>query len=70
MLAIADARWAEGKASAILAIFAARGIEVSGTARAQFESCKDVVTLDRWIAQAVSAASADELTSPTHTRRS
>jgi len=51
VLAIADARWAEGKAegkaSAIFAIFAARGVEVSAAARARFESCREVVTLDR-----------------------
>ena len=78
VLAIAEARWAEGKAegnaegkaAAILAIFAARGIDVSATVRSHIEACKDVVTLDRWIAQAISAASAEELMSPTSISRS
>ncbi len=73
VFAIANARWEdgkikgkiEGKVSAILAIFAARGIEVSEALRADFEACTDVVILDQWIAQAVSAVSADELVRPT-----
>lgn len=52
---------AEGKASAILAIFAARGIKLSAALQARIEACNDIPTLDRWIAQAVSAASAEEL---------
>ena len=54
----------EGKTSAILAIFAARGIEVSEAARADIEACKDVLILDQWIARAISVASADELVRP------
>lgn len=45
-----------GKAAAILAFLAARGISVSGEARARIEACKEVATLDRWIARAATAA--------------
>ena len=80
VLAIADARWAEGKAegkaegetagftkgkvSAILAILAARNIPMSPAARAHIEACHDPVILDQWIARATSSASADEIVAP------
>lgn len=55
---------ASGKASAILAIFAARGIELSAALRARIEACNDIPTLDRWIAQAVTASSAEDFFRP------
>jgi predicted transposase/invertase (TIGR01784 family) len=50
-----------GKAAAILAFLAARGITVSAEARARIEGCKAAATLDRWIARAATAASAEEV---------
>ena len=69
---IAAARWAEGKIegemagriAAILAMLAARGIAVNAEVRARIETCKDVVTLDRWIARAATAGSAEEVLAP------
>jgi hypothetical protein len=57
---------AESKIAAILAVLAARGIAVTGQARARIEACKDLVTLDRWVARAATAASAEDVfASPT-----
>jgi predicted transposase/invertase (TIGR01784 family) len=70
---LAEAKWAEGKAegkaegetgakaAAILAFLAARGIPVSAEVRSDIEACKEVVTLDRWIVRAATAASAEEV---------
>jgi hypothetical protein len=62
---LAEAKWAEGEASgksaAILAFLAARGISVSDETRAHIEACVDAPTLDRWIARAATAASAEEV---------
>ncbi len=66
---LAEAKWAEGKAegetgakaAAVLAVLAARGISVRAEVRAVIEACKDVVTLDRWIVRAATAASAEEV---------
>lgn len=52
---------ARGKAQAVLAVLAARGLSVSSEARARIEACKDEATLDRWIARAATAATADEV---------
>jgi len=52
---------AEGRASALLAIFDARGFRVSRALRKRVTSCTDVATLDRWIARAATADSADEV---------
>jgi predicted transposase/invertase (TIGR01784 family) len=52
---------AKGKAAAIFAILAARGLSVTAEARTRIEECKDEVMLDRWIAQAMTAASSDEM---------
>ncbi|HSN96981.1 MAG TPA: hypothetical protein VLS89_01745 [Candidatus Nanopelagicales bacterium] len=52
---------ARGKAEAILAIFKARGITVSDAAHARILECKDVATLEQWLARAVTAGSADEV---------
>lgn len=51
----------EGKASAILTIFAARGIPVSDTVRERIAACLDAAVLERWISLAVTVTSADEL---------
>jgi hypothetical protein len=62
------ARYAEGKAEgkieALLNIFTVRGIAVSEHARARIRACKDVGTLDRWIAGAITAASAQDVLDP------
>jgi hypothetical protein len=74
---LAAAKWAEGKAEgfaegktvgvaagqarAILALLAARGISVSDRTRARIEACQDTPTLDRWIARAATATSAEEI---------
>lgn len=79
--ALADASWAEGKAigdaegeakgiakgiaAAILAVLEARGLAVPVEARARIEACKDLTTLDRWIARAANAASVEEVFAPT-----
>ncbi|MEI8257444.1 MAG: Rpn family recombination-promoting nuclease/putative transposase [Deltaproteobacteria bacterium] len=50
-----------GRIAAIVAVLAARGVVVSAPARASIEGCTDAATLDRWIARAAIAASADEV---------
>ena len=70
---LAEAKWAEGnaegetgaKVAAILSVLAARGIPVGARARSAIEACKEVVTLDRWIVRAATAASAEEVVAPT-----
>ena len=71
---LAEMKWAQGRAegeatgkiAAILAVLAARGIPLTGQARARIETCRDRVTLDRWIARAATAASVEDVfTSPT-----
>lgn len=65
VLAIAGEREAigifKGKRAAILAVLAARGIEVSSEVRARIEACQDEAMLDRWIANAARASSAEEV---------
>ena len=66
---LAEARWLEGEAAgsvkakmdAVFAVLAARGISVGSEIRAHIEACNDTPTLDRWIARAVTAVSADEI---------
>ncbi len=66
---LAEAKRAEGRvegeivalARAILALLAARGLDVSSEARAHIEACKDVSTLDRWIVSAARASSVEEV---------
>jgi predicted transposase/invertase (TIGR01784 family) len=53
--------FAKGKAAAVLAVLAARGIPVSDEIRAHIEACRDAPNLDRWIAGATTAASAEEV---------
>jgi predicted transposase/invertase (TIGR01784 family) len=50
-----------GRIAALLAVLMARGLSVSAEARARIEACKDVITLDRWIARAVTAASIEDV---------
>jgi predicted transposase/invertase (TIGR01784 family) len=52
---------AKGKANAILAVLSARSIAVSAEARARIEACKDLSTLDRWIARAAVVAAAEDI---------
>lgn len=52
---------AEGEANALLAVLAARGIEVPDDARARITSCTDVDQLSTWIGNAVSANSIEEV---------
>jgi hypothetical protein len=54
----------EGKIEAVLAILAARGVSVSAEVRAQIEACSEPATLDRWVARAVTAASAEDVIEP------
>jgi hypothetical protein len=42
-------------------VLAARGIPVAGQVRARIEACQDLVTLDRWIARAATAASVEDV---------
>jgi hypothetical protein len=48
---------AEGKAEAILAVLAARGLAVTTDQRSRLLACSDVAKLDRLAGQAVTAAS-------------
>jgi hypothetical protein len=50
----------KGKINAILAVFSARGLTVSAETRARIAGCSDAATLDRWLARAITAASAEE----------
>jgi len=52
---------AKGKAGAILAFLAARGITVDSETRGRIEACTDLTMLDRWIARAATASSAEEV---------
>jgi hypothetical protein len=52
---------AKGRAESILAILAARAIPVPGDVRRRIVACADIETLDRYIARAVVAASAEEV---------
>jgi predicted transposase/invertase (TIGR01784 family) len=52
---------ATGKAAAILAFLAARGVSVSADVRTRISTCRDAPTLDLWIARAATAASAEEV---------
>jgi flagellar biosynthesis GTPase FlhF len=47
---------ARGKAEAVLAVLAARGIVVSDAQRAGVLACRDLGMLDRWLVQAATAA--------------
>jgi hypothetical protein len=51
---------AAGRAHALLAVLAARGLEVPENVRARIVGCPDLARLDRWLARAVTALSAAE----------
>jgi hypothetical protein len=52
---------ARGEARALLTLLAARGLPVSDAVRTQIVTCTDLATLDRWIARAATARTADEV---------
>jgi hypothetical protein len=52
---------AKGRAEAVLVVLEARGIRVSGEARARILACVDVDQLDAWVRRAVTVSSVDEL---------
>jgi hypothetical protein len=51
----------EGMAAAILAVLAARGMDVGGEVRGRILGCGDAATLARWIARAAVAGSPEEV---------
>ena len=56
-----DAQRAKGKAEALLAVLAARGIAVDEETRTRIAACTDGRTLDRWIALASNAATIQDV---------
>jgi hypothetical protein len=54
---------AEGEAKALLAVLAARGLEVDAATRERILTCTDAEKLERWIVRAVTASSAQEVLS-------
>jgi len=52
---------AEGKAEAILAVLAARGVSVPDHVVARLHSCHDLGVLERWLRRAVLVSSAEDL---------
>lgn len=52
---------AEGKAEAVLAILAARGVEVHDEVRERIATCTDAEQLDTWVHRAVLATTFDDL---------
>jgi hypothetical protein len=54
---------ARGKAAAVQVFLAARGIPVSEELRVRIAACVDVAVLDRWIARAATASTAEEVVS-------
>lgn len=52
---------AVGEARAVLAVLAARGIEVSDATRARIGECDDLAQLDEWVRRAATADSVDDL---------
>jgi PD-(D/E)XK nuclease family transposase len=52
---------AKGLVKALLAVLGARSITVSAEIRARIEACTELATLDRWIARAATAASAEDV---------
>jgi hypothetical protein len=55
------AGFTKGKAEAILAVLETRGVPVDSATRARITGCSDAATLARWLARAVTAASAAEV---------
>jgi hypothetical protein len=56
---------ARGRAKALLAVFAARGLSVSEPLRERIMGCTDIATLDKWIMRGATALSAAEAISET-----
>jgi hypothetical protein len=52
---------AKGEAKALLAVLAARGIEVPEEGRARITGCSDVEQLEVWIRRAVTVSSVHDL---------
>ncbi|MEU7987492.1 hypothetical protein AB0B56_21740 [Streptosporangium canum] len=52
---------AEGETRALLAVLAARGVEVSDDARERITNCTDIEQIEAWIRLAVTADSTDAL---------
>ncbi|MFB9236554.1 hypothetical protein ACFFWC_13500 [Plantactinospora siamensis] len=52
---------AEGEATALLAVLAARGIDVSDAARQRITGCTDTDQLETWIRRATTAASINDI---------
>ncbi len=50
---------ARGRASALLAVLEARGLEVDEATRTRITTCTRLATLNRWIARAATAATLD-----------
>lgn len=50
-----------GEARALLAVLAARRLNVDENARARVQACTDASTLDRWVTRAVTAATLDDV---------
>lgn len=55
------ARELRGEARALLAVLAARRLNVDENARARVQACTDASTLDRWVTRAVTAATLDDV---------
>jgi hypothetical protein len=51
---------ARGKRAALQTVLAARGLALDDALRARIEACDDLARLDRWLARALTAASAPE----------
>jgi predicted transposase/invertase (TIGR01784 family) len=51
---------AEGRAQSLITILVARGLDPSEDLRRRIAACTDLATLERWIARAIAAKSADE----------
>jgi hypothetical protein len=52
--ALAEARRAVGR------VLSRRGLAMTAEQQARFDTCEDLATLERWLDQAITAASADE----------
>ncbi|WP_394821639.1 hypothetical protein [Pendulispora albinea] len=52
---------AEGRMHDVLTVLEVRGLPIPDTARARILACTDLDVLNRWIRQAVTATSVDEL---------
>jgi hypothetical protein len=52
---------AEGMAKSLLTLLEVRGVTISKALRTKIMTCTDLATLDRWLRNAASAASAAEV---------